>query len=127
MIFQAFFDKQDQREAKREAKREKETKEWREEQAKRDAKLNNVLLNLQEQQSEIRAGIKDMITMLSPQNILAQGNTGALRSALRSGSAVNSQRVAILLAKSEVTSHGKYDYKTSGKLIDRQLLLILEK
>ncbi|KAJ2694481.1 hypothetical protein GGH99_000660 [Coemansia sp. RSA 1285] len=34
MIFQAFFDRQDQRDAKR----EKETKEWREEQARREAK-----------------------------------------------------------------------------------------
>ncbi|KAJ2505217.1 hypothetical protein GGI11_007086, partial [Coemansia sp. RSA 2049] len=119
MIFQAFFDRQDQRDAKRdneakewreeqarrEAKREKETKEWREEQARREAKLNNVLLNLQEQQGEIRAGIKDMVTMLSPQNRLAYGNTGALCSALRSGSAANNQRAAVSWAKSEATSH----------------------
>ncbi|KAJ2513027.1 hypothetical protein H4217_006556, partial [Coemansia sp. RSA 1939] len=113
----------------RDAKRDNEAKEWREEQARREAKLNNVLLNLQEQQGEIRAGIKDMVTMLSPQNRLAYGNTGALCSALRSGSAANNQRADVSWAKSEATSHNGTPQKNipRPKKFDREWYCQLSK
>ncbi|KAJ2750982.1 hypothetical protein H4S06_004238 [Coemansia sp. BCRC 34490] len=64
-LFQAFFDRQDQRDAKREketkewkeeqerrdAKREKETKEWKEEQERRDAKRDNEAKEWREEQA----------------------------------------------------------------------------
>ncbi|KAJ2603003.1 hypothetical protein EV177_006740 [Coemansia sp. RSA 1804] len=61
MVFQAFFDRQDQRDAKR----EKETKEWKEEQARREAKRDNEAKEWKEEQAKRDKAIINALTQLT--------------------------------------------------------------